>query len=341
MRNIKAPKAKRLPSGSWMCRVTANGVSKCFTGPVRTDVEKLALEYKSQRQHKHITSVTVGDAVVHYIEARRNVLSPSTIRGYDQIKRCRFLRLQGVPISKLRESDIQQAINLEATQISAKSLRNAWELFSSAIRAEAPDLIFRIRLPQAPPPETQWLDPDQLAVFLEAIRDKPCELGALLALHSLRRSEILDLTGHDVEVQGDSVRVYVRGSAVIGPDGKVVHKRTNKNAASTRVVDVWLPRLAELLRQPLPDGYLVATNPNTLYAQINGICKQAGLPAVGVHGLRRSFASLAYHEGLPERVAASIGGWSDLNTMHKHYIKVAERDKAQAVDQLKAFATGL
>lgn len=340
MRSIKAPKARRLPSGSWMCRVTANGVSKCFTGPVKAEVEKLALEYKSQRQHKHVTTITVGDALTHYLEARRFVLSPSTLRGYEQIKRDRFLRLQGIPISKLRETDVQQAINLEATQIKAKSVKNAWALFASAIKAEA-DLTFHVRLPQVAPPETQWLDADQLAAFLAELRDKPCELGALLALHSLRRSELLDLTRNDIEVSGDSVRVHVRGSAVVGPDGEVVHKRTNKNTSSTRVVDVWLPRLAELLRQPLPDGYLVNINPNTLYTQINKVCKDAGLPRIGVHGLRRSFASIAYREGLPERVAAQIGGWSDLATMHKHYVKIAERDKAQAVDALKSFANTL
>lgn len=340
MKTIKAPKAKRLPSGSWMCRVTAQGVSRCFTGPVRADVEKLALEYKTQRQHKHITSVTVGDALAHFLEARRNVLSPSTMRGYEQIKRDRFLRLQGIPISKLRETDVQQAINLEATQIKAKSVKNAWALFASAIKAEA-DLSFHVRLPQVAPPETQWLDVDQLSTFLAELRGRPCELGALLALHSLRRSELLDLTKNDIEISGDTVRIHVRGSAVIGPDGKVVHKRTNKNTSSTRVVDVWLPRLAELLRQPLPEGYLVSVNPNTLYTQINKVCRDAGLPEVGVHGLRRSFASLSYHEGLPERVTAAIGGWSDLNTMHKHYVKIAERDRAQAIDQLKNLASKL
>ena len=157
MKSIKAPKAKRLPSGSWMCRVTAQGVSRCFTGPLKSEVEKLALEYKTQRQHKHITSVTVGDALTHYTEARRNILSPSTLRGYEQIKRNRFQFIQGIPLSKLKESDVQQAIKLEAAKISAKSLRNAWELFNSAIKAEAPDLNFRVRLPQSPPPDTQGL----------------------------------------------------------------------------------------------------------------------------------------------------------------------------------------
>lgn len=340
MKTIKAPKAKRLPSGSWMCRVTAQGVSRCFTGPVRADVEKLALEYKTQRQHQHITTVRVIDALAHYIDARRNVLSPATIRGYEQIKRDRFQMLHGMPISKLRDSDVQLAINMDAAQITAKSVKNAWALFASAIKAEA-GLTFQVRLPQVAPPETQWLDVDQLSTFLAELRGRPCELGALLALHSLRRSELLDLTRNDIEISGDSVRIHVRGSAVIGPDGKVVHKRTNKNASSTRVVDVWLPRLAELLRQPLPDGYLVSVNPNTLYTQINKVCRDAGLPEVGVHGLRRSFASISYREGLPERVTAAIGGWADLATMHKHYVKIAERDKAQAVDQLKAFATSL
>lgn len=337
MKIRKAPQARRLPSGSWMCRVTVNGQGKCFTGAVKSEIEKLALEYKSTRKLKPITSMTVGDALSHFIDVRRNVLSPSTIRGYEQIQRCRFLRLQKIPIAKLLEADVQEAINLEASSVSAKTVKNAWGLFNSAIKSVS-DMTYHVRLPQAVHPDTPWLDPDQLHLFLEELRGTKYELGALLALHSLRRSEILDLTQDDIEVVGDNIRIHVRGSAVIGPDHKLVHKETNKSTSSARIVDVWLPRLVELLHEP-HSGYLVTMAPDVLRKGINRTCARCGLPDVGIHGLRRSFASLAYHEGLPERVAAEIGGWSDLQTMHKHYVKISERDKAQAIDALRSFGS--
>lgn len=345
MRKISAPKAKRLPSGSWFCRVTAQGDSKCFTGAVKSEVEAQALEYKITHQARPLAARTVGDAVERYIRSREKVLSPATIRGYEQIKRNYFLKLQGIPLKSLTRADCQAAIADETDAHSAKSICNAWGLFSPALIAAGCE-DFPVRLPQKVAADTPWLDPEQLPVFLEAIKGHKVELAALLALHSLRRSEILDLTWDDVEfvADGDQIRarVLVRGSAVVDKDQQLVHKRTNKNASSARAVDVWLPRLVELLQQQRQaDGYLVQCDPNTLYYWINKICEGAGLPKVGVHGLRRSFASLAYHQGLSERVTAQVGGWSDLATMHKHYVKVAERDAAQAVDALRSFAAGL
>ena len=48
-----------------------------------------------------------------------------------------------------------------------------------------------------------------------------------------------------------------------------------------------------------------------------------------MHGLRHSFASLAYHMGIPEMMAAEIGGWKDLGTMLKIYPHLAEQDIAK------------
>ena len=339
MKSIKAPKAKRLPSGSWMCRVMANGIDKCFTGPIKSEVEKAALEFKTSMTPRSISSKTVGAAVLSYIEKRRNVLSPSTVRGYETIQRCRFLKLQKMPIKNLKEADCQEAINEEALTVKAKTVTNSWGLFASAIKAAGGPSFDNLTMPQVPDNDTPWLDPDQLKIFLEAIKGHSCEMAALLALHSLRRSEILDLTKDDIEFTDQYTRIHVRGSSVLGPDG-MVHKETNKSSSSARVVDVWHPRLVELLRKA-PEGLLFTQNRNAIYEQVNRICRKAGLPEVGVHGLRRSFASLAYKEGIPERIAAQIGGWSDIQTMHKHYIKTAEKDKEQAIVALKKFATTL
>ena len=85
------------------------------------------------------------------------------------------------------------------------------------------------------------------------------------------------------------------------------------------------------------DGALVQGSLNTLYVQINRVCGAAGLPRVGVHGLRRSFASLAYHLRWSELETMRVGGWSDFNTMRKIYTKLAERDKSAAAQKMEQF----
>ena len=76
------------------------------------------------------------------------------------------------------------------------------------------------------------------------------------------------------------------------------------------------------------------------WARINRICKKEGLPEVGVHGLRHSFASLAYHLGVPEKIAMEIGGWANSQTMHKIYTHISKADAERYVTQMSAFFDG-
>ncbi len=58
---------------------------------------------------------------------------------------------------------------------------------------------------------------------------------------------------------------------------------------------------------------------------------------MGVHGLRHSFASLAYHLNMPEKVAMQIGGWSDRETMSKIYTHLAQMDISKYETQMTDF----
>ena len=64
-----------------------------------------------------------------------------------------------------------------------------------------------------------------------------------------------------------------------------------------------------------------------MYEHINQVCRENGLPEVGVHGLRHSFASLAYHLKMPEKITMEIGGWANLGTMRNIYTHIAQRDR--------------
>jgi integrase len=76
---------------------------------------------------------------------------------------------------------------------------------------------------------------------------------------------------------------------------------------------------------------------NSVNKRINTVCRSAGLPEVGMHGLRHSFASLAYHVGVGELETMRLGGWSDPNTMRRIYRHLSEKDKDAAAQKIAAF----
>ena len=84
-------------------------------------------------------------------------------------------------------------------------------------------------------------------------------------------------------------------------------------------------------------GLIYTANPTTLYWRVNQICENNGLPKVGVHGLRHSFASLAYHVGMSEQDTMELGGWSDYNTMRKIYTHLAQCDRLKSRNKMAAF----
>lgn len=284
---------------------------------------------KAEKKHPPLT---LRQAIDNYIGDRDNALSPSTVRGYYTIQRNAF---GGVMDKDIRAvSNWQAAVNSEATRVSAKTLKNEWGLVETVLRANHVDIDVS-SLPQVIRKELPWLDYSQIKQFLAAVRGEPCELGALLALHSLRRSEVLALT--PAKIRGG--KILVHGSAVVDKDGKLVRKKENKNATSRREIDIVISRLADLLRScSTPAGVpYVRYNPNTLTNQINRICAREGLPLVGMHGLRRSFASLAYHLGWSERQTMQVGGWADLKTVHDIYIKLAAADQKRDIDKMREF----
>ena len=63
-----------------------------------------------------------------------------------------------------------------------------------------------------------------------------------------------------------------------------------------------------------------------MYDHINSACKKVGLPKVGVHGLRHTFASLAYHLDWKKLSTMSQGGWSSSRIVDEVYTHNADLD---------------
>ena len=335
---IKVPEPRRLSSGKWFIQLRLGGKSIPVTEDTRAKCLAKARAIKSgileAKTPEKAASRTLGSILDAYINSHRGVVSPSTIRGYITIRN-NFMQ----PEMEQRYNQInwQHAVQREAKERATKTMRNCWALVASAVSyAKLP--VPEVDLPSVQSQRGAYLTARQILTFLEAVKGEEVELAALLALHSLRRSELAAATWEDLDVAAETITVS--GAVVIGDTGKT-RKSTNKNASSRRVIPFLIPRLKELLLElptPVDPTQLVLSHYlDWVRNAVNRVCASAGLPPVGCHGLRRSFASLGYYLGLDERTIMHLGGWSDLATMHKAYIRLAEDADQTAKTAFTAF----
>lgn len=331
---MKIPKPQKLKSGAYRIRLQLNDKAIMVYGSTKAECKRNATAIKADHMTGRVIqtkcTLTVTQAIDKYIKDHPK-LSPSTICGYRNIQRNVFQ--SAMPI--MADSVNWQRI-IDGDEHSAKTIKNAWSFIRSVLRnisIEPPN----VRLPQVQSEERQFLQPEQIPIFLDAIYGKSYELAAILGLHSLRRSEIMDVTYEDIDTENNII--HVRGAAVVDEHGKLVHKSENKNASSRRDIPIMIPRLKELVKDG-GSGYVVTINSNNVYRGINRVCAKNNLPLVGVHGLRHSAVSLAYHLRWDEKTSMQLFGYSDYNTMRKIYTHLAEQDKRKNVNSMTDFYSG-
>ena len=342
---MKVPKPRKLPSGSWNITLRLGGQNISITANTEKQCTQRAqlikAEYLSGRKIERNTQAenkTLGKLMDEYIADRAKVLSPSTINGYQCIRRTRFQTYIDKPFSSI--GNWQRLINAEvADGVSGKTIKNSWGLLSACIAYSGlpvPD----VKLPSVVQSSRPWLDAEQIRTFVKAVHGHPVEIPALLALHSLRRSEILGLTWDKIDLQSNTIRI--EGSAVLNEENKLVSKETNKTKKSRRTIPIMIPELKDALLA-VPEkkrvGKVYRKSPTLIWEQVNHVCEKNGLPQVGVHGLRHSFASLALSAevGMTEREVMEIGGWESQQVVHGIYEHLSQRDRLKAENKLSAF----
>lgn len=328
-RQARYPKYRVLADGTILGQLMVDGRRVTIKGENEAEYKARVDAYRT-----HIVEIKacperrpLAEIIRGYIDKNDGVLSPSTIRGYETLYSNRFKDYLPKEAGKI---DYQKMINDEAKKVAPKTVRNGWALVTAALndaKIPVPD----VNLPAVPESNEDFLDYEQIQVFLEAIRGDPAELAALLMLHSLRMSEALRIDARE-DISGDMIQV--RGAVVPNKEHKLVEKKTNKTKTSARSVPIMIPRLKELLPE---EGKAVTLHPSTIRTRIEKACIKAGLPVCSPHDLRRSFASLGYHLKWMERTIMVIGGWNDINTVHKIYVKLAQKDINRDVEGMRNY----
>ena len=338
---MKVPEPRQLKSGSWFIQLRLGGESVPVTAPTKQQCLHTAETIKAAhraglRAEKAARSdLTLKQSIDEYIKAKSNSLSPATIRAYRNIQKTRFQDYMDRPMKSIR--NWQAVYDSQPKTLSGKTMKNAWSLIRSVYKLQTGQSMPEISMRPVVQSDRPFLDAEQISAFLKVIDGRPCEIPALLALSSLRCSELLALTWDKVDLKKKTIQVA--GALVPDEHNKLVHKETNKTESSRRVVPIFIPQLQTALeRVKIRDGFVSPyRTQQTTIRNINAACRDAGVPEVGIHGLRHSFASLCVHLGIPEETAMKIGGWSDFQTMRKIYTHISDRDLIQHTADLTNF----
>ena len=327
--DIKIPKARQLPSGNWFVQLRLDGQSIPITEPTEREAISKAMAIKEgiiKYKKVPMADRTLTQAIDLWIADNEHRLSPATIRGYVTCQKNGFKTLMPMKCGKITDKVIATAINNECKNYSAKTIENRWR-FIAQVLEWATDERFSPKLPQVVVEDPEFLDQEDLDTFLKHIKGKKVEITALLAISSLRRSEIAALNWDRGDIDLKNRWIHVRGAMVPNKDHKMVTKKTTKNSVSRRDVPIIDPLYDALCAVEVKQGRVVPQHPATMLTRINKACREAGVPEVGCHGLRHSFASLCHILHVPAQAAMEIGGWADRATMDRIYTHVSKRTK--------------
>lgn len=321
------PKARKLPSGSYRCLVFAgyeikDGKKKrkyeSFTASTKREAEAMAAKW-ADRKNQRPEDITVGEAIKRYIEAKENVLSPSTIRGYNTAEK-RFDQISETKLRALTNADVQLWISELSTKVSAKTVRNTYGLLTSALSMFAPGLQLSVTLPQVQKKQVKFLTAEQLQKLLDHTKGKKLWIAIMLArYYGLRRSEICALRSEDLA--GNILTI--RRAMVPDKDGNWIIKERPKTDSSYRYLIIGEPLLSVLKEC---DGPIMDCNPDALFDRFRRALKALKLSSIPFHTLRHMFATGAAKQNIPDIYTAKMGGWNPGSSVLKKIYQNAQDD---------------
>ncbi len=316
-------KIEKRPSGSYRVRKMYKGqmYTVSFDHKPTQKEAMLAMADELQKVQKKHESLNFKAAAEEYIEAKRNVLSPTTIKGYRSAMRTISKKFQEINVHDITALDIQTEINRLAKDRSPKTVRNYHGFISAVLGTFCPSLKIYTTLPQKIKNEPYIPSDEDIKKILEYAEGTEYEIPIILACYGLRRSEICALTLEDLE--GDIIKISK--AKVLGEGEKWVTK-TTKTTSSTREIVIPM-EIADKIRQK---GYIYKGHPNIITRYLERAEDNLGIPRFPLHKLRHYFASKMSALNVPEANIMKMGGWETDHVMkgvYRHAMKDENHEK--------------
>ena len=301
----------KLPSGSYRIRHTENKKTYSMTVPYKPTTHEAFTLIQNKINHTNVTAMTFREAAVEYVESKKNVLSPSSVRNYNSIIKNLPEQFLNTDIHAIDELTVQKLINKYASDHKPKTVHNLCGFVLSVLRLFLPKMDISVTLPQKQRQERYTPSTEDVMRIVEASKNTPYSIPIRLACLGLRNSEICALTIFDLKDD----RLTINKACVRSENGYVI-KDVPKTDASNRIIV--LPHdLAEDIRE---QGFIYKGYPQQIDKHLRRVQKRLNIPSFGIHRLRHFFASYAHDTlKLSDATIQALGGWNTDNVMKSTY----------------------
>ena len=334
--------ATKLPSGNWRVNVLigrddkGKRLYKSFIAPTKQEADLLALQWRKEHRSDDKTGKTFAQAAKDFADLNAHTLSPSTLKGYDKMRRMlqnEYLKFYSTPVASIDKNALQAIVNNLAATHAPKTVRNYHAYIGTVLRSAGitpPE----VNLPQKKKPQYNIPDEATLTRVFEASKGTEWEVPVLLgAIVPMRRGEIC---GASLDDLSDDNVLHIHTSAVEDVDGNVVEK-TTKTVESDRYVE--LPAaVADKIRE---QGYICNIDLTQFSKYFGRFLARNGFKHFRFHDLRHAFVSIAHAAGIPDAYIMARGGWSTNYTVNNVYRHVLDSDRKKAEKTVNDTFTGL
>ena len=321
-------KAKKLPSGNWRVLASANGQTKSFTNFDRKKAEAEAKMWQAGMYEKYSSdNITLYNCFENFIESKSNVLSPSTIRGYNKIKNNSLQDIMNLNVNSLTNLIIQKSINIYAASHSPKSVRNCYGLLSAVLKMFRPDFNLQIKLPQKEHIEMYIPTNEDIQRLVSISKNTNCYIPILLAAFGgMRLGEICALDSSDI----NGNYITINKSIVYTPDKKWVIKPP-KTFSSNRKVEMPQFVINELQGK---SGKIIECSAHAITLAFGKLLERNNFPHFRFHDLRHYYVSTLHSINIPDKYIQAQGGWATNHTMNNVYKHIMSNQQSEFSSQI-------
>ena len=314
-------KAQKLASGNWRayayCGTNSAGKKryKSFTHKSKREAERLAREFENSHVELPTSNDSIEKCMEGFIEARKAVLSPSTLRGYSNMKKALvndYWDFCSKKLTDIRRRDVQFIVSgMVDDDLSAKSIRNRIGFLSAVFNYYEMDLP-KAKLPEKQKPNIVIPTIDEVKMLIRETEGTEMKIPIMLgAFGGMRRGEIVALKMEDI----DGNVIHVCHAVVEDGDGNLITKAP-KTYESDRYVDMPDFVMDEIRKQ----GYITKIDrPRKITNRFARLTKKLGLDGMTFHSLRHFCASYLHSIGIAEQYIMERCGWSNSGTMKQIY----------------------
>lgn len=309
--------------------------------------------------------LTVGTYLVRWLDTLQ--VRPRTVESYERAVRTHIgPAIGGIPLASLTALDVDEMVgSLLRRGVGRRSVDYAVTVLRVALGRAVKQgrLMSNVALgatrPRVTPREARPLSASEVGRLLEVVRGDRLEAFWITAIAlGLRRGELTGLMWSDIDLQAGTVTVARTLHYVPGQAFELREPKTRRSRRVLRLPEAVAIALQEHRRRQLEERLLAGAlwkvqelvfttaqgGPlagSTLVHALHRHCAAAGLPAVRIHDLRHTTATLMLAAGVPLRYIQDQLGHTTFSTTADIYTHVAPAPAEPAAAMQKLLAARL